>query len=53
MTDPGIPTLTGDLIRVRPATAADAARLTEILGVDGVAQGWGAWDIDRDRRDLT
>jgi aminoglycoside 6'-N-acetyltransferase len=52
VSDPGIPTLVGDLVRLRPATADDAARLAEILAESGVASWWGTWYIDRVRRDL-
>jgi aminoglycoside 6'-N-acetyltransferase len=52
MSDPRIPTLAGGRVRLRPGGSADGARLTEILADDGVAQWWGAWDIDRVQRDL-
>lgn len=44
--------LAGALVQLRPATATDAARLTEILAEDGVASWWGIWEIDRVQRDL-
>jgi aminoglycoside 6'-N-acetyltransferase len=44
--------LHGETVVLRPATAGDAERLTEILTHPGVAEWWGAWDLDRVRRDL-
>jgi aminoglycoside 6'-N-acetyltransferase len=39
--------LHGEVVHVRPVTASDAARLTEILTHPGVARWWGRWDLDR------
>jgi aminoglycoside 6'-N-acetyltransferase len=39
--------LHGEVVQVRPVTASDAARLTEILTHPGVARWWGRWDLDR------
>jgi len=45
-------TLAGETVRLRPATVADAARLTEILNDPGVAEWWGQYDLDRVRNEV-
>ncbi len=55
------PTLQGDEVHLRPVTAGDGPRLTEILAEPAVAEWWGRWDLERvqteliarDDRDLT
>ena len=44
--------LHGEVVHVRPVTASDAARLTEILTHPGVARWWGRWDLDRVRAEV-
>jgi aminoglycoside 6'-N-acetyltransferase len=44
--------LHGEVVHLRPVTANDAARLTQILTHPGVAQWWGSWDLDRVRREV-
>ena len=44
--------LEGRAVRLRPVTAEDAARLTEILGHPAVARWWGRFDLERVRREL-
>ncbi len=39
--------LRGEMVSLRPAAMADAARLTEILNDPGVAAWWGRHDLDR------
>jgi aminoglycoside 6'-N-acetyltransferase len=51
--DAGVgPTLEGDVVQLRPVTAADAPRLTEILGETAVAEWWGRWDLERVQTEL-
>jgi len=50
---PDTPTLQGDLVRLRLATAADSARFAEILAQPGVADWWGDYDLDRIRGEVT
>jgi aminoglycoside 6'-N-acetyltransferase len=39
--------LRGGLVRLRPASAADAGRFAAILADPGVAGWWGSYDLDR------
>jgi aminoglycoside 6'-N-acetyltransferase len=48
----GTHVLQGEMVTLRLATPDDAARLADILVVDGVALWWGRWDVDRVHRDL-
>jgi aminoglycoside 6'-N-acetyltransferase len=52
MTTPTPGLLHGEVVRLRPVTADDAARLTEILGHPDVAKWWGRFDRDRVQREL-
>jgi aminoglycoside 6'-N-acetyltransferase len=52
MTTPKAVSLRGEVVHLRPVTATDAARLTEILSHPGIAQWWGRWDLDRVRREV-
>jgi GNAT superfamily N-acetyltransferase len=45
-------TLQGRAVRLRPVTADDAPRLTEILTQPEVARWWGRFDLDRVQREL-
>jgi hypothetical protein len=45
-------TLQGQAVRLRPVTAGDAPRLTEILALPEVARWWGRFDRDRVQREL-
>ena len=47
-----IPTLHGRVVRLRPATDADAPRLAEILSHPEVAAWWGDHDVDRVRTEV-
>lgn len=44
--------LHGQAVGLRPVTAGDAARLTEILTHPEVARWWGRFDLDRVHREL-
>ncbi|HEV8528000.1 MAG TPA: GNAT family protein [Actinomycetes bacterium] len=44
--------LHGEVVRLRPVTTDDAARLTEIVTDPGVAPWWGNFDLDRVRREM-
>jgi len=46
------PPLHGQAVRLRPVTADDAARLTEILGHPEVTRWWGRFDLGRVHREL-
>jgi aminoglycoside 6'-N-acetyltransferase len=48
----GIPTLQGEMVRLRAVTVADAPRLAEILDDPAVAQWWGHHDVERVERDV-
>jgi aminoglycoside 6'-N-acetyltransferase len=52
MTTPKAVSLHGEVVHLRPVTANDAARLTEILTHPGVARWWGRWDLDRVRAEV-
>jgi aminoglycoside 6'-N-acetyltransferase len=52
MTTPKAVPLHGEVVHLRPVTADDAARLTEILTHPEVARWWGRWDLDRVRREI-
>lgn len=52
MTTPKAVSLHGEVVHLRPVTATDAARLTEILTHPEVAQWWGRWDLERVRREV-
>jgi aminoglycoside 6'-N-acetyltransferase len=52
MVTPQPGSLHGHAVRLRPATAHDAARLTEILTHPGVARWWGRFDLHRVQREL-
>ncbi len=52
MTPPTAVPLRGDVVRLRPVTSHDAARLTEILTHPGVAQWWGDYDLDQVQREV-
>ncbi len=45
--------LRGRHVTLRPVDPDDAPILAEILVEPGVARWWGAWDVERVRRDLT
>ncbi len=47
MTTPTPGLLHGEVVRLRPVTTDDAARLTEILTHPDVARWWGSFDLDR------
>lgn len=44
--------LHGDVVRLRPVTSGDAARLTEIVTHPEVARWWGDFDLGRVQREL-
>jgi aminoglycoside 6'-N-acetyltransferase len=52
MVTPKPGSLHGHALRLRPVTAGDAPRLTEILTHPEVARWWGRFDLDRVRREL-
>jgi aminoglycoside 6'-N-acetyltransferase len=52
MRKPQPATLQGQAVRLRPVTAGDAPRLTEILTHPEVARWWGRYDLDRVQREL-
>jgi aminoglycoside 6'-N-acetyltransferase len=52
MRKPQPATLQGRAVRLRPVTAEDAPRLTEILSHLEVARWWGRYDRDRVQREL-
>jgi Acetyltransferase (GNAT) domain len=52
MRKPQPATLQGRAVRLRPVTAEDAPRLTEILTQPEVARWWGRFDRDRVQREL-
>jgi len=52
MTPPTAVPPRGDVVRLRPVTSHDAARLTEILTHPGVAQWWGDYDLDQVQREV-
>src|SRR5215217_7021979 len=52
MRTPQPATLQGRAVRLRPVTADDAPRLTEILSHPEVARWWGRYDRDRVQREL-
>lgn len=52
MEHPGPGSLRGDLVTLRPAVDGDAGWLAEILAEPGVAEWWGAYDLDRVRREI-
>ena len=52
MRKPQPATLQGQAVRLRPVTASDAPRLTEILTHPEVARWWGRFDLDQVQREL-
>jgi aminoglycoside 6'-N-acetyltransferase len=47
-----VPTLAGELVRLRPVTMTDAPRLVEILTDPVVAEWWGEYDMEKVRAEL-
>jgi RimJ/RimL family protein N-acetyltransferase len=52
MTTPTPGLLHGEVVRLRPVTTDDAARLTHILTHPEVARWWGSFDLDRVQQEL-
>ncbi len=48
----GVPSLHGDVVRLRPVSQDDAPRLTEILAQPAVAEWWGHHDLERVRTEV-
>jgi aminoglycoside 6'-N-acetyltransferase len=48
----GVPTLQGEVVRLRPVTTTDETRLLEILDHPVVSEWWGEYDLDRVRAEL-
>jgi aminoglycoside 6'-N-acetyltransferase len=47
-----VPSLQGEVVRLRPVSIGDAPRLVEILAHPVVSEWWGQWDLERVRVDL-